>query len=100
MLEVVGLLRARMRGRIDASMSREVVEEAIPFLPERTVQINDGRAFALDQHRIRCEAARQLYILFGRGIHAWTFASAMREVVGCASLGWLRVAPCGHHRST
>ena len=59
-----------MRRRIDAAMRREIVEEAVPFLAERTVEINYGRAFALDNHRIGREAARQLDTLRRLGIHA------------------------------
>ena len=65
MLEVVGLFGAGMRGRVDATIRREVVEESVPFLAERTVKINDRRAFALDHHRIGREAAGQFDILRG-----------------------------------
>ncbi len=44
LLEVVGFLGAGVRGRVDPSMRREVVEEAVPFLAERTVEIYDRRA--------------------------------------------------------
>ena len=44
LLEVLGLFRARMRRRIDAAICGEIVEEAVPFLAEGTVQIDYGRA--------------------------------------------------------
>src|SRR6204780_5423765 len=80
LLEIVGLLRAGMRRRIHAAMRREVVEDAVPLLPERTGKIDHRRAFALDDDRICREAARQLDVLRCLRIHAWTFASPLVDL--------------------
>ena len=77
LLEILGLFRACVRRRIHPAMCREVVEESVPLLSEGTMKINDGRALALDDHRIGREAARQLDILRCLDIHAVTFASPL-----------------------
>src|SRR6266446_2118185 len=76
-IEVFGFFRTGIRGRIDTSMQCQVVEESVPLLPEGTVKINDGRAFALDDHRVGREAARQFDILRRLDVHAGTFASPL-----------------------
>src|ERR1700722_308224 len=87
MLEILSLLRARVRRRVDLAVGREVIEKAVPLLPERTVKINHRRARTLYQDGIGSEAARQFDILRGCGVHAWTLASTACGVEGYATCG-------------
>jgi hypothetical protein len=38
LVEVIGLCRTRMRGRVDPVVRRQIIEKAVPFLAKRTVQ--------------------------------------------------------------
>ncbi len=77
LIEIFGFCGASMRRRIHTMVGRQVVEESVPLLAERTVKIDHGRALALDNHRIGREAARQLDALRCLHVHAWTLAAPL-----------------------